>query len=48
MEKLTSKYKVKVGNHLHTNMLSKSVTMRRREQECRIIGNKFEIKRPAT
>ena len=39
MEKLTSKgkYKVKAGNHLHTNMISKSAIVRRGEHKCRIL-----------
>ena len=40
-----SKHKVKVGNYLHTNKISKSTTVRRGEHKC-ISG--FEMKRPAT
>ena len=49
MEKLTGKgkHKVNVGNHLHTNMTSKSATVRRGEHKCRILET-LEIKRPAT
>ena len=37
--KLTSKVKpkVKVGNHPHTNMISKPTTVRRGEYKCRIL-----------
>ena len=47
MEKLTSKGKhtVKVGNHPHTNMISKPTIMRRVQMQD--IGNAFEMKRPA-
>ena len=52
MEKLTvkGKHTVKVGNHLHTNMISKPGTVRRGEHQCPMqdIGNAFEIKRPVT
>ena len=37
-----SKYKVKVGNHLHTNMMSKQGIVRRAQMQD--IGNAFEIK----
>ena len=48
MEKLTSKGKhmLKVGNHPHTNTISKPAIMRRVQMQA--IGNAFEIKRPAT
>ena len=48
MGKLTTKGKrtVKVGNHLHTNMISKPATMRR--VQIQEMGNTFEIKRPKT
>ena len=38
MEKLTSKgkHKVKVGNHPHTNMISKPAVVRRAEYKYRI------------
>ena len=47
MGKLTSKGKhmVKVGNHSHTNMISKLATMRRVQMQE--TGIEFEIKRPA-
>ena len=39
MEKLSSKgkHKVKVGNHLHTNTITKPVTVGRGEHKCRIL-----------
>ena len=40
------KYSVKVGNHLHTTMISKPVVVRRVQMQD--IGNAFETKRPAT
>ena len=48
MEKLTGKGKhiVKVGNHQHTNVISKPAIMRRVQMQ--VIGNTLEIKRPAT
>ena len=49
MGKLTGKGKkhtVKVGNHPHTNMISKPAIMRRVQMQD--IGNAFEMKRPAT
>ena len=48
MEKLTSKgiHTVKVGNHLHTNMISNPAIVRRAQMQD--IGNAFEIKRPGT
>ena len=50
MEKLTGKGKrtvkaVKVGNHLHTNMISKPVIVRRAQMQD--IGNALGIKRLA-
>ena len=47
--KLTSKgiHTVKVGNHLHTNMLPKPEITRRRVQ-MQETGDSFTIKRPAT
>ena len=48
MGKLTSKGKhtVKVGNHPHTNMISKAAIVR--AVQTQDIGNAFEIKRPVT
>ena len=48
MGKLTGKGKhtVMVGNHPHTNMVSKPAIMRR--VHLQDIGNAFEIKTPAT
>ena len=48
MEKFTgkSKHKVNVGNHLHTNMISKPAIVRRAQMQN--IGNVYETKRPAT
>ena len=48
MGKLTSKGKhiVKVGHHLHINMISKPALMRR--VQIQDVRNAFEIKRPAT
>ena len=48
MGKLTGKgkYKVKVGNHPHTNMISKPATVKRVQMQD--IGNALEIKRLAT
>ena len=48
MEKLTGKGKhtVKVGNHPHTNTISKPATVR--TVQVKDTGNAFEIKRPAT
>ena len=37
---------LKVGNHLHTNMISTPAIMRRAQMQG--TGNAFEIKRPAT
>ena len=39
MGKLTSKdkYTVKIGNHPHTNMISKPAIVRRGEHKCRIL-----------
>ena len=47
MEKHTSKGKHtgNVGNHLHTNMISKPAILRRVQMQD--IGKAFEIKRPA-
>ena len=47
MGKLTAKSEktVKVGNHPHTNMISKSTTVRRVQMQN--IGNAFKMKRPA-
>ena len=46
MEKLTSKgkHKVKVGNHLHTNMILKLATVRRGEHKCRILKMHLKLK----
>ena len=46
MEKLTGKGKhtVKVGNHLHTNMISKPAIMRRGEHTCRILEMHLNLK----
>ena len=48
MEKLTGKgkHKAMVGNHPHTNMISKPAIMRRVEMQD--TGNVLEIKRPET
>ena len=48
MKKLTRKGKhtVKLGNHPHTNMISKPAIVRRVQMQD--IGNTFEIKSPAT
>ena len=48
MEKHTSKGKhtVTVGNHTHTNMISKPSIMRRVQMQ--VIGNALETERPAT
>ena len=48
MRKLTSKdkHKVKVGNHPHTNIVSKPAIVRRVPMQD--IGNAFEMKRSAT
>ena len=40
------KHTLKVGNHPHTNMISKPAIMRR--IQIQDIGNAFEIKTPAT
>ena len=42
MGKLTSKHTVKVGNHPHTNMVSKLAIVRRVQMQK--MGNAFEIK----
>ena len=39
MGKLTRKAHIKVGNHPHTNMISKAIIMRGGEYKCRI----FEV-----
>ena len=46
MEKLTDKGKhiVKVGNHVHTNMISKPATVRRGENKCRILEMHLKLK----
>ena len=46
MEKTTGKgkYTVKVGNHLHTNMISKPATVRRAEHTCRILEMHLKFK----
>ena len=46
MEKLTSKGKhtVKVGNHPHTNMISKSAIMRKGEYKYRILEMHLKLK----
>ena len=48
-EKLNGKGKhaIKVGNHPHTNMVSKLAVMRTGEHKCKITGNAFRIKTPA-
>ena len=45
MEKLTGKGKhtVKVGNHPHTNMISKPATVRR-DHKCRILEMHWKLK----
>ena len=45
IEKLTGKgkHKIKVGNHLHTNMVSKPATVRR-EHKCRIREMHLKLK----
>ena len=50
MEELTSKgkYKVNVGNHLHTNMISKQATGEQRRVQMQAIRKAFEIKMSAT
>jgi len=42
-----SKHIVKVGNHPHTNMISKPAIIKE-ESTMQDIENAFEIKRPAT
>ena len=42
------KHIVKVGNHPHTNMVSKPSIMRRGRVQMKDTGNAFAIKRPAT
>ena len=46
MEKLTGKGKrtLKVGNHLHTNNISKPAIVRRGEQKCRILEMHLKLK----
>ena len=46
MEKLTSKGKhtVKVGNHPHTNMISKPAITRRGEHKCRILEMHLKLR----
>ena len=46
MEKLTGKGKhtVKVGNHPHTNMISKPAIVRRGEYKCRILEMDLKLK----
>ena len=46
MGKLTSKGKhtVKVGNHPHTNMVSKPAIVRRGEHKCRILEMHLKLK----
>ena len=46
MKKLTSKRKhtVKVGNHPHTNMVSKPAIVRRGEHKCRILEMHLKLK----
>ena len=46
MGKLTSKGKhtVKVGNNLHTNMISKPAIMRRGEYKCRILEMHLKLR----
>ena len=46
MEKLTSKgkQKVKVGNHLNTDMISKLAIVRRGEHKCRILEMHLKVK----
>ena len=46
MGKLTikGKHRVKVGNHPHTNMISKPATARRGEYTCRILEMHWKLK----
>ena len=46
MEKLTGKgkYAVNIGNHPHTNMISKPAIMRRGEYECMILEMHLKLK----
>ena len=46
MEKLTSKGKhtVKVGNHPHTNMISKPAILRRGEHKCWVLEMQLKLK----
>ena len=46
MEKLTGKGKhtVKIGNHLHTNTMSKPAIVRRGEHKCRILEMHLKLK----
>ena len=46
MEKLTgeSEHTVKVGNHPHTNMISKPAIMRKGEYKCRILEMHLKLK----
>ena len=46
MEKLISKGKhtVKLGNHPHTNMISKPAVMRKGEYRCRILEMHLKLK----
>ena len=46
MRKLTSrdKYTVKVGNHPHTDMVSKPASMRRQEDKCRILEMHLKLR----
>ena len=46
MRKLTGqgKHTVKVGNHPHTNMISKAVIMRGREHKCRILEMHLKLR----
>ena len=46
MEKLTGKgkHKVKIRNHLHTNMISKPAILKRGEHKCRILERYLKSK----
>ena len=46
MEKLTGKGKhmVKVGNHLHTNRISKPAIVRKGEHKCRLLEMHLKLK----
>ena len=42
------KYKIKLGTHPHTNMISQLAIMRRGKFKCRILKMHLKIKRSAT